>query len=113
MSFEEAKAKFMEVYEKALEKIGDEVKGWNKVFQFEVEGMPDFYIEFSGGEVKFVEGRHERPLATLRMSQDVLMKILNLEMDPMRAFMMGKMKISGNVIETTHLRKIFDVVRKG
>ena len=113
MSLEEARTKFLDVYNKALEKIGDEVRKWNKVYQFEVEGLPEFYIEFKEGEVNFVEGRHENPLATLRMSQDVLMKILNLEMDPMRAFMMGKLKITGNVIETTHLRKIFDVVRKG
>ncbi len=113
MNLETARQKFMEVYNKALEKIGDEVKGWNKVFQFEVEGLPEFYIEFSNGEVSIVEGRHERPLATLKMSQEVFEKILNLEMDPMRAFMMGKMKITGNVIETANLRKIFDVVRKG
>lgn len=113
MAIDEIKDKFFDVYNKAMEKIGDEVKSWNKVYQFEVEGLPEFYIEFKAGEVKIVEGRHERPLATLRMNKDILMKILNLEMDPMRAFMMGKMKISGNVIETTYLRKIFDVVRKG
>ena len=113
MSMEDIRNKFLEVYNKALEKIGDEIKTWNKVYQFEVEDLPEFYIEFKGGEVNIAEGKHERPLATLRMSKEVLLKILNLEMDPMRAFMMGKMKISGNVIETTHLRKIFDVVRKG
>ena len=113
MSLEEAKEKFLNIYSKAMEKIGDEVKKWNKAYQFEVEGLPEFYIEFKEGEVKLEEGRHENPLATLKMSKEVFDKILNLEMDPMRAFMMGKMKISGNVIETTHLRKIFDVVRKG
>jgi len=113
MSLEEAKEKFLDIYRRALEKMGDEVKTWNKAYQFEVEGLPEFYIEFKEGDVKLEEGRHERPLATLRMNKDVFDKILDLEMDPMRAFMMGKMKITGNVIETTHLRKIFDVVRKG
>jgi len=113
MDLETAKEKFMEVYSKAMEKIGDEVKKWNKAYQFEVEGLPKFYIEFKEGEVILEEGEHERPLATLKMSNEVFTKILNLELDPMRAFMMGKMKITGNVIETAHLRKIFDVVRKG
>lgn len=104
--------KFMSVYNRAKEKMGDEMATWNKVYQFEIEGMEPFYIEFKGGDVRIEEGKVESPLATLSMDRDVLMKILDLEMDPMVAFMRGQMKITGNVMETVHLRKMFQILRE-
>jgi putative sterol carrier protein len=109
---EEVAKKFMEVYEKAKEKMGDEMATWNKVFQFEITGMDPFYIEFKGGELKFESGKHPSPLATLMMEKDVLMKILNGELDAMAAFMRGMMKITGNVMETVNLRKMFEAIKE-
>jgi putative sterol carrier protein len=108
---EDIAKKFLSVYERAKEKIGDEMATWNKAYQFEVTGLEPFYIEFKGGEVKVESGKHPSPLATLTMEKDVLMKILDLELDPMVAFMRGMMKISGNVMETVHLRKMFEVLK--
>ena len=99
------------VYEKAKQKMGDEIASWNKVFQFDIEGLGSFYIEFSEGEMKVEAGTHPSPLATLSMSKEVLLQILKGELDAMAAFVRGKMKITGNVIETTHLRKMIEAGR--
>ena len=104
--------KFKQVYENAKEKMGDEMATWNKVFQFEVPGLEPFYIEFKAGEMKIETGKHPSPLATLSMERDVMEKILNGELDAMAAFMRGMMKITGNVMETVHLRKMFEVVKE-
>ncbi len=109
---EEIRNKFMNVFSKAKEKLGDEMSTWNKVFQFEISGLEPFYIELKGGEANIVEGKAPNALATLSMDLDVLNQILDLQLDPMVAFMRGKMRITGNVMETVHLRKIFQVVKE-
>ncbi len=109
---EDVREKFLNVFNKAKEKIGDEINTWNKVFQFEITGLEPFYIEFKSGEANIVEGKASNALATLSMDPDVLNDILDLKLDPMVAFMRGKMRITGNVMETVHLRKIFQVLRE-
>lgn len=103
---------FKQVYEKAKEKMGSEMASWNKVFQFEVTGMEPFYVEFKEGEMKIEQGKHPSPLATLAMEKDVMEKILKGELDAMAAFMRGMMKITGNVMETVNLRKMFEAVKE-
>jgi len=108
---EELTKKLLEVYEKAKEKMGEEMKSWNKVFQFQIEGEEPFYIEFSSGEMKISKGTHPSPTATLIMEKTVLEQIVNGEMDAMAAFVRGKMRITGNVLETAHLRKMLEAGR--
>jgi len=105
--------KFKKIYDKAKEKMGEEMQTWNKVFQFNVTGVEPFYLEFKEGELKIETGTHPAPLATLSMDREVMEKILDGELDAMAAFMRGMMKISGNVMETVNLRKMFEVVKEG
>ncbi len=108
---DEVKQAFTQIYEKAKEKMGDEIKTWNKVFQFNIPDGEPFYIEFAGGEMKIEAGTHPSPTATLIMEKSVLEQILKGELDAMAAFIRGKMKITGNVIETTHLRRLLEAGR--
>ena len=108
---EEVKNAFLEAFEKAKNKMGSELAAWNKVFQFEVEGMEPFYIEIKSGAANVVQGKHPSPLATLKMNKDILMKVLSGELDAMAAFIRGQMKITGNVMETVNLRKILEAAK--
>lgn len=108
---DEVKQTFTQIYEKAKEKMGGEIKTWNKVFQFNIPDGKPFYIEFSGGEMRVEAGTHPSPTATLIMEKSVLEQILKGELDAMAAFIRGKMKITGNVIETTHLRRLLEAGR--
>lgn len=109
---EEVRRALNTIFENAKKKMGDEIKSWNKVFQFNIAGGEPFYVEFSGGEMKVEAGTHPSPLATLTMDREVLEKILKGELDAMAAFIRGKMRITGNVIETTHLRRIIEEGRE-
>lgn len=109
--FDEFKAKLEEIAGKARERIGDEMAGWHRVFQFVLSDGTEFYVEISGGEVRIVEGRHPRPTATLVTDPETLRKILEGEMDAMAAFLRGKMRITGNVLETVKLRKMLEAAR--
>lgn len=106
MSVQEFKDKFMELFEKAVAKI-PEARGWNKVYQFNIEGS-QFYIQIKDGKAEIAEGTHPSPIATLSMSKETLRKILSGELDAMRAFMTRQMTITGNVFDTVNLKKIID-----
>lgn len=106
-SFEELKKKFEDIYAKAVQSLS-EVKTWNKVYQIVLEDDGKFYIEISGGSLKITEGEHPNPIATLTTTSEVLEKILNGELDAMRAFMSRQLKITGNVFDTMNLKKLID-----
>lgn len=107
---EELRLGLTRVYEKARERIWDEMREWNKVFQFVVEG-DEFYLEFKKGDLRLVDGKHPRPTATLTMGRETLLKLLSGELDAMKAFLIGKIRITGNVIETASLRKMLEATR--
>ena len=106
VALEELRAKFMELFEKALAKI-PEARTWNKVYQFVVDGQ-EFYMVISGGRLEIREGRHPNPIATLSMSRDVLARILSGELDAMKAFMTRQLTITGNVFDTVNLKRVID-----
>jgi putative sterol carrier protein len=106
VALEELRARFTELFEKALAKI-PEARTWNKVYQFVVDGQ-EFYMVISGGRLEIREGRHPNPIATLSMSRDVLARILSGELDAMRAFMTRQLTITGNVFDTVNLKRVID-----
>ncbi len=107
MSLEEYKKTIEELFNKAVDKV-PEIKTWNKVYQFKVEDDGEFYIEIKNGEIKIEEGSHPSPIATISATQEVLGQVLKGELDAMKAFMMRKIKITGNVLDTMNLKKLID-----
>jgi len=110
-SLEEIKSIFQEIFEKAKQKSPD-VASINRVFQFVLDDGTEFYIEISGGQAKIGEGRHPQAVATLSTDSQTLMQILKGELDAMAAFMRGKLRITGNVIETVKLRQILEAAKE-
>ena len=96
-----------ELFNKAKE-VMPEVRGWDKVYQFSVEGLGDFYVEIKDGAINVVEGRHPNPIATLSASQDVFEKIVSGQLDAMKAFLSRQLKITGNVLDTVNLKRLID-----
>ena len=107
MSLEEYKKMIEEIFKKAVERV-PEIKEWSKIYQFKLEDTGEFYIEIKDGELKVVEGSHPSPIATISGSSEVLKQILTGELDAMKAFMMRKIKITGNVLDTMNLKKMID-----
>ncbi len=105
---DEVKPIVEKLFENAVAKA-PEIKSWNKVYQFVVEGEGEFYIEIKDGKVNVVEGKHPSPIATLTSDKETLFKILNGELDAMKAFMLRKIKITGNILDTMNLKKLIDL----
>jgi|GEM_PF-387042 SCP-2 sterol transfer family. len=107
MSLDEMKNALERIYEKGSEKV-PEIKTWNKVYQFVIEGVGEFYVELSNGKMKISNGKHPNPIATLSAKPEVMKKIISGELDSMKAFMTRQLKITGNVLDTVNLKKLID-----
>ncbi|MFP3265283.1 MAG: SCP2 sterol-binding domain-containing protein [Acidilobus sp.] len=103
----DVKGMLQQLFSRATEQV-PEIKSWDKVYQFSVSGLGDFYIEIKNGSMKVVEGRHPSPIATLSASQEVFEKIMSGQLDAMKAFLGGQLKITGNVLDTVNLKRLID-----
>jgi putative sterol carrier protein len=107
VTMDDVKGLLQQLFSRATEQV-PEIKSWDKVYQFSVSGLGDFYIEIKNGSMKVVEGRHPSPIATLSASQEVFEKIMSGQLDAMKAFLGGQLKITGNVLDTVNLKKLID-----
>lgn len=107
VTFEDVRRTLEQLYAKASEAL-PEIKGWDKVYQFSVAGLGDFYVEIKGGRVNVVRGKHPSPIATLSTSAEVFEKIMSGQLDAMKAFLAGQLKITGNVLDTMNLKRLID-----
>jgi len=107
VTMDDVKGLLQQLFSRAAEQVL-EIKSWDKVYQFSVSGLGDFYIEIKNGSMKVVEGRHPSPIATLSASQEVFEKIMSGQLDAMKAFLGGQLKITGNVLDTVNLKRLID-----
>lgn len=107
VTIDEVKRTLEGLFAKAVEVV-PEVKAWDKVYQFSVPGLGDFYVEIKNGTIKVVEGKHPNPIATLSASAEVFEKIVTGKLDAMKAFLGGQLKITGNVFDTVNLKRLID-----
>ncbi len=107
MDIESIRRTFEQLFKNAQRSV-PEVRSWDKVYQFSVEGLGDFYVQIKDGTISVVEGKHPNPIATLSATSDVLDKIVSGQLDAMKAFLAGQLRITGNVIDTLNLKKLID-----
>lgn len=80
--------------------------------QFKIEGEPPFYMEIEAdGSVKTVEGTHGSPAVTLTAKDDVMVKIIRGELDPVRAYLRGELKISGDIFIAQRIGSMLSQIR--
>lgn len=89
--------------------VQNAMKGWKGVVQYKLDGE-EFYVEYKeDGTCEFKEGVHPSPTFTIIASPDLWAAVLRGQEDPVAAFMMGKYKIEGNIMEA---QKLAGVVRQ-
>ena len=80
--------------------------GMNNSYVFDVEGAGSWLVAVSNGSVDVTEGGGEADV-TIQTSEENFLRILNGEMNPMAAYMQGKLKVRGDMGAAMKLQKLF------
>lgn len=89
--------------------VASAAKGVDAVFQWELtgEGGQTFHAVVRDGAIAVERGAHAKPTVTLEMGADDYVKVINGELDGMRAFTSGKGKVKGSVTVAMKMRTLF------
>ncbi|USG67909.1 SCP2 sterol-binding domain-containing protein [Brevibacillus ruminantium] len=80
--------------------------GLQAVFHFHLKESGLFQIAFSGNAVSVCEGGPDQAACSLELSDANFVKLVNGELNPTTAFMMGKLKIKGDLGLSLKLQSI-------
>lgn len=87
----------------------EQAQGVNATIQYSLtgEGGGDWYVVIAEGKCSVHEGRAEKADVTLTMDARDFVDIATGKLDAMRAFMGGRLKVSGNMMLATRLTSFF------
>lgn len=99
---------------KIFERMPDEVSadkaaGFEATIQFDLSGESggQWVVVVADGDVTTEEGQADDPKATIRMSADDFSDMMTGDLDPMNAFMMGKVKVEGDLNTVMKFQTLF------
>ena len=87
------------------EKAGDT----NTVIQFDLSGDNggSYWLKVADGKAETGQGTADDPSMTLKASADDWMSIVNGDLNPMQAFMTGKVKVQGDMGLAMKMQSMF------
>jgi putative sterol carrier protein len=91
--------------------VAEQFEGFKKTFLIVVEDL-GFSVQmvFDGtNKARLVEGAVDNPEMSLTVDSDLLLGICNGDIDPMETFMMGELKLSGNMADLQKLEVFMDL----
>lgn len=83
--------------------------GVESVFQYEIDDSEHWFVAVEGGQCSVSQGQHDEPTVTLAMDVATLQDVLSGETDGMQAFMAGRIRADGNIMEATRLATLFPI----
>ena len=81
--------------------------GINAIFQVNLKEGGEYYIGIQNSDFTIEEGSHNSPSVTLTTDQSTLKGIIDGSVNGMQAFMMGKLKFSGDMGLAMKLKDLF------
>ncbi len=89
--------------------VAEKAQGLDAILQFDLSGDDggQFYLEINDGEITKTEGIHENPNMTLKASSDDYYNVATGQLNPMQAFMSGKIKIQGDMSMAMKMQSMF------
>lgn len=94
------------------EDIQDEVEGFDRKFQFRIEGFQGFWMTISKGKFEMGSGDIEGPDITLEMGAKVAVDIFSGQIDPTAAYMNGELRVNGIINDAIQFRTILELVQE-
>lgn len=87
--------------------------GLNKTFQWNVSGDEAgvYALKVENGTVELVKGGVEKPDVTFNVSDKDWLAIAEGKLDPMNAFMSGRVKLTGDMMLAMRVQNLFPVRR--
>ncbi len=91
--------------------LPEKAPGLEAVIQFVFTGEEagEWYAEIKDGKCTVHQGKHENPDMTLTADSSDYIKIFTGELDGMKAFMEGKIKLGGNLNLAMKLTQMFKI----
>jgi putative sterol carrier protein len=89
--------------------VASAAKGINAIFQFELagDGGGTYHVTVNDGTFAVAEGAAPSPSATLKITADNYVKMVNGQLNGAMAFMKGLLKVTGNVLLAQKMQAIF------
>jgi hypothetical protein len=111
----ESVAEFFEKFEARAGENNDAATQPNAIYQFNVtgEGGGEWNLDLTKGKTgDFVsKGIHESPGATITVPSEVWLGMINGSLNPMQAFMSGKIKIDGDMTLAMSLQQVMNLAQ--
>jgi len=87
----------------------EKAAGVDVVFQFVLSGGGGgtWHVKVQGGKCEAAEGPHEKPTTTIRMAGEDFVKLIRGELNSMKAYTTGKLKIEGDLMKSQLIEKLF------
>ncbi|MCL4315096.1 MAG: SCP2 sterol-binding domain-containing protein [Candidatus Thermoplasmatota archaeon] len=92
--------------------LRDSMQKLNKSFVFRVGSEQPFTLVLNTEKLDVIDGELPGSSATISASDDVLSAIFSGSLDPIKAFMSGQMKVTGDVFSAQKLTEIAKKARK-
>ncbi len=81
-------------------------RGTRASYRFDVDGEGSWHVDVNDGDVRVTESQADAD-CVIRAPEDVFMRIVRGEQNPITAYMTGKVKVQGDVSLATRLRDLF------
>ena len=87
----------------------EKAEDFDATIQFDLAGENggQWYVTVADGNAAVEEGNAEEPAATIRMSASDYVDMMTGKLDPMTAFMMGKVKVEGDLNTVMKFQTLF------
>jgi putative sterol carrier protein len=84
-----------------------QASGVNATIQFDLGGEGEFYVIIKDGTVEANEGKADSPNMTLISTAEDYFNVATGKLNPMQAFMSGKIKVTGDMGLAMKLQSMF------
>jgi 3-hydroxy-3-methylglutaryl CoA synthase/NAD(P)-dependent dehydrogenase (short-subunit alcohol dehydrogenase family)/putative sterol carrier protein len=89
--------------------LAEKAAGVNVIFQFRISGPGggEWYTIIKEGQCEAAAGKHEKPTTTIMMADEDFLALISGQLNAMKAYTSGKLKIEGDLMKSQLIEKLF------